>query len=227
MVKVFYAGDSTVTFNKINSYPQSGLSQGLTRYLNDRVILRPFGFNGRSTKSFIEQGHLAEIAGEIEKGDFLLIEFGHNDPKKEDPLRYADPQTYGCNLKKMIRTASEKNAFPVLITPVARRYFTREGVFEPGSHSVYPEVVKNVAREEKVPVIDLTERSEAFVAGIGDLYSRPLYMWPKDNTHLKPEGAVVFAGFIAEALRALGSPYSDILIGTAPAPEDLICDKKC
>ena len=93
MARIIYAGDSTVTFNKIATYPQMGLSQGLLLYLKDEVVLRSFAINGRSTKSFIDQGRLAQIDAYLQdKGseeDFLFIQFGHNDEKQSDAARYA------------------------------------------------------------------------------------------------------------------------------------------
>ena len=105
MGKIVYAGDSTVAFNKIYTYPQTGMSQGLLLYLKDEVGMKSFAVNGRSTKSFIDQGRLEKIDKVLEKGDFLLIQFGHND-EKDDPLRHTDPfTTYQENLMKFIETA--------------------------------------------------------------------------------------------------------------------------
>ncbi len=84
MTKILYAGDSTVKFNKIDSYPQTGISQAMLLFLKDGVEMRSFAQNGRSTKSFIDEGRLDRIDREIGEGDFLLIQFGHND-EKDDP----------------------------------------------------------------------------------------------------------------------------------------------
>lgn len=212
MGKIVYAGDSTVAFNKIGTYPQTGMSQGLLLYLKDETILRSFGVNGRSTKSFIDQGRLDRIDRILTKGDVLLIQFGHND-EKEDPLRHTDPDTtYRENLGKFIGTARRHGAYPVLVTPIARREFDERGQFRPGSHGAYPDAVRKVGEEQHVPVIDLTTITERYLAAMGDIASKPLFMWPKDNTHLKAEGAVVMAGFLCDGLRALGSPYADLLV---------------
>lgn len=216
MAKIVYAGDSTAAFNKIYSYPQTGMSQGLLLYLKDEVGMKSFAVNGRSTKSFIDQGRLELVDQALEEGDFLLIQFGHND-EKEDPLRHTDPfTTYSENLMKFIDTARSHGAYPVLVTPIARREFDENGVFLPGSHGDYPAAMKQVGEKAGVPVIDLTSVTEAYLASMGDLASKPLFMWPKDNTHLKPEGAVIMAGFLCQGLKALGSPYVDVLT----VPED-------
>ncbi len=212
MVKLFYAGDSTVTFNKISTYPQAGLSQGLTWYLRDDVFLRPFGVNGRSTKSFIDERRLEYIEKEISAGDFLFIEFGHNDEKENDPSRYTDPDTeYKDNLKKFVNVAKEHGANPVIITSVARRLFDENGKFLPGSHGKYPACAIEAAKECDVPYIDLNSASEKYLAMAGDYASRPMYVYPKDNSHLTMHGAVVFAGFIADGLRELGGIYAGLL----------------
>ena len=192
MAKILYAGDSTVKFNKIDSYPQTGMSQALLLYLREGVEMHSFSFaqNGRSTKSFIAEGRLEAIEREIGPGDVLLVQFGHNDAKKGDPSRYTRPETdFQENLLKFAKVAREHQAHVVFITPIARRLFDEKGVFQPGSHGAYPAAMKQAA-----------------------LWSRPLFVWPKDNTHLKYEGAVIMAGFLSRELRKLGEPYRSLFI---------------
>jgi len=107
----------------------------------------------------------------------------------------------------------------VLITPIARRLFDGTGAFLPGSHGAYPEAIRKVGRELGVPVIDLTEMTETYLPELGDEESRPLFVWPKDNTHLKPEGAVRMAGFLAEGLKNLGGVYAALLAGPQDGAE--------
>ncbi|MGL5435133.1 MAG: rhamnogalacturonan acetylesterase [Lachnospiraceae bacterium] len=212
MGKIVYAGDSTAAFNKIDTYPQTGMSQGLLLYLKHGVEMKSFAANGRSTKSFIDEGRLEQIEQVLEQGDFLLIQFGHND-EKDDPLRHTDPDTtYQENLLKFVAAARRHGAWPVLITPIARRNFDENGKFLPGSHGAYPKAIKKAGAKCGVPVIDLTSVTEQYLAGLGDQESRPLFVWPKDNTHLKVEGAVIMAGFLSDGLWALGAPYADLLL---------------
>lgn len=211
MAAIFYAGDSTVKFNKIATYPQTGISQAMLWYLKDSVEMKSFAQNGRSTKSFLDEGRLSSIEKEMKKGDFLFIQFGHND-EKDDPERHTDPETtFPENLLRFIEAARRKGAYPVLITPIARRLFNEQGVFLPGSHGAYPEAVIRTGKRADVPVIDLTAITEKYLALVGDLASKAYFMWPGDNTHLKPEGAVLMAGFLCQELKKLGSPYSDLL----------------
>ncbi len=212
-MRIAYAGDSTVAFNKFDSYPQTGLSQGLTLYLKDEIWLRSFGVNGRSTKSFIDEGRLQKIDEFLAKGDLFLIQFGHNDEKAEDPSRYAAPfGAYQENLSKMIGVTRRHEAYPVLITPVARRRFDVTGTFLGGSHGDYPRAMKELALRENVPCIDLNALSEAYLENMGDVASRTMYVFPKDNTHLTHYGAVIYAGMIANGLRDLGEPYCAVLL---------------
>ena len=214
MVTVHYIGDSTVARNNIHSYPQTGMSQGLQLYLKEAVRLVSYAKNGRSTKSFLEEGRFAPVQQAMAAGDFLLIQFGHND-EKDDPARHTDPEgSFQENLRLFVRSAREKGAHPVLLTPIARRLFDTDGRFLPGSHGAYPDAMRAVAQAEAVPLIDLTAATERYLAELGDATSKPLFMWPKDNTHLKPEGAVKMAGFVAEGLQALGGVYAQLLAGT-------------
>ncbi len=213
MNRILYLGDSTVTWNHIATYPQTGLSQGLLWYVKDDVFVRSFAINGRSTKSFIDQGRLAEAEAYMQEGDFVFIQFGHNDQKMYDTERYADAfGTYQENLKLMADTAIRKGAHPVIISSVARRLFDESGVFLPGSHGEYPKAAQELAEQEGIPFIEMTQKSEEYLAKLGEFASRELYVYPKDNSHLQVRGAVIMAGFIADGLLALGSPYSDLLV---------------
>lgn len=211
MDRIFYIGDSTVQLNRIDTYPQTGMAQVLELFLAPGIRVLPHGKNGRSTKSFLDEGLFEPVRQEMEKGDLLFIQFGHND-EKDDPLRHTDP--YGSfqeNLRFFLSEARLRGAFPVLITPIARRQFDSEGRFLPGSHGEYPAAVRQVGEQEGVPVADLTALTEAFLAELGDEPSKPLFVWPKDNTHLKYDGAVKMAEFLCRELERFGGPYGDVL----------------
>ncbi len=213
MLTVFYIGDSTVARNNIHTYPQTGMSQGLQLYVKEGIAIQSHAKNGRSTKSFLDEGRFEAVEAAMQGGDFLLIQFGHND-EKADPARHTDPQTtFKANLRLFLDTARSKGAFPVLITPIARRLFGGDGKFRPGSHGEYPRAIRELAAQTNTPLIDLTAVTEQYLAQLGDEASKPLFMWPKDNTHLRPEGAVQMAGFLADGLKALGGIYADLLAG--------------
>ena len=211
MNRIFYIGDSTVQFNKIDTYPQTGMSQVLPIFVAEGITVCPYAKNGRSTKSFLDEGLFEPVRQQLEPGDFLFIQFGHND-EKADPARYTSPfGSYQENLRFFIREARERGAQPLLITPIARRLFDPEGNFLPGSHGDYPEAMRQLGRAENVPVADLTALTEQFLAKIGDAPSRPLFVWPVDNTHLKYDGAVVMVRFLCRELEGFGPPWVRLL----------------
>ena len=213
-----YIGDSTVQVNNIHTYPQTGMGQTLALYLQDEVRVVSYAKNGRSTKSFLDEGRFEPVKAAMQPGDYLFVQFGHND-EKDDPLRHTDAfGSFQDNLRLFIAAAREKGAYPVLLTPIARRLFDEQGNFRPGSHGDYPEAVRQVGREVNVPVIDLTAATETFLASLGDEPSKPLFVWPKDNTHLKYEGAVKMCSFVAAGLEILGGIYAELL--AKPETED-------
>lgn len=221
MNRIFYIGDSTVQYNRIDTYPQTGMSQVLEIHLAPGIQVHAHGKNGRSTKSFWDEGLFEPVRQQMGEGDFLLIQFGHND-EKEDPLRHTEPfGTYQENLQRFIDAARSVGAYPVLVTPIARRLFTPEGIFRPGSHGAYPQAVRELGARLDVPVADLTALTEAYLAQLGDDASKPLFVWPKDNTHLKYDGAVTMTRFLCQELERMGSPYSDILYRPAETEPEI------
>lgn len=224
MRRIFWASDSTVQTNKIFTYPQTGIGQELYRYLKDDVLVVNRARNGRSTKSFMTEGRLERIEEEIENGDFLFIQFGHNDEKKDDPARYTEPfSSFIENLEIYICVARVHGAYPVLITPLERRCFVDEEHLGKGDHSDYVEAIKQTAKKDDVALIDLYGMSRAAMEKAGKSGSRQWYMnfdkgiydnYPDgkdDNTHLRYEGAVMYAGLVAKGLEELGGIYKDLL----------------
>ena len=218
MTKVFYIGDSTVQRNFIDTHPQVGMSQVLELFLRPDVRVESHGKNGRSTKSFLDEGRFERVCREMGEGDFLFIQFGHND-EKDDPARHTDPRgSYQENLRFFISEARSRGAYPVLITPIARRLFDADGSFRRGSHGEYPAAVRELGKALDVPVADLTALTEAGIAALGDEESKPLYVWPKDNTHLTYNGAVWMLSFLTAELERFGAPWSELLY--RPEPEE-------
>ena len=115
MIHIFWAGYSTVATNKASPFPQTGIGQAFDRYTAMDVAVCNYAVNGRSTKSFIDESRLATIYDEITKGDFLFIQFGHNDEKKNDQSRYTDPHgEFIVNLGKFVNVARNKGHFRYL-----------------------------------------------------------------------------------------------------------------
>lgn len=225
MATIYWAGDSTVQYNGIMTYPQTGIGQVFHLFLKPEVKISNHAKNGRSTKSFIDESRLTEIYDQITEGDFLFIQFGHNDEKKEDPARYTEPfSEYMTNLEKFVNVARNKKAWPVLITPLERRCFVEGDQLGLGEHSDYVAAMKQTAKNLDVPLIDLYSMSRAELRRVGAEKSKEWYMhlpegvYPyhmeglADNTHLKYAGAVVYGGCIAKGLKELGGVYSDLLV---------------
>lgn len=223
MTTIFWAGDSTVKQNTILTFPQTGIGQAFDLYTRRyHVQIANFAENGRSTKQFIDEGRLIPIYDQIKQGDFLFIQFGHNDEKVDDPARYADPDGEFCvNLEKFVNVARNKGAYPVLITPLTRRNFRDPS--HKFTHDRWAQAMRRTGEKLSVPVVDLTKMSEELVDSLPPEQSAKLYMnipagvyrhYPEgktDDTHLQPEGAIVFAGLIARGLKQLGGVYADLL----------------
>ena len=222
MKKIYWAGDSTVARNTCETWPQTGIGQEFERFLSSGVRVENFALNGRSTKSFMDEGYLDAIAAQIQPGDFLFIQFGHNDEKPEDPARYADPEVgFPENLGKFVAVAREKGATPVIITPVTRFNRNRPGMLY--KHDLWAEAARRTGRTLGVAVVDLTTLSEQLVDSMGEAAQTTYFMnlpagvYPhfpkgqKDNTHLQPAGAVAFGALIARELYKLGGEYAAIL----------------
>lgn len=223
MITIYWAGDSTVKQNSAATWPQTGIGQEFERFVKRcEVRVENHAENGRSTKSFIDEGRLAPIYDRITKGDFLFIQFGHNDEKPEDPTRYADPDSgFPENLEKFVNVACNKGATPVIITPVTR--FNRNGPKAIYKHDRWAEAAKRTGERLGVAVIDLTASSEQLVDSMGDAAATTFFMnlpegvYPhfpngqRDNTHLQPAGAVAFGALIARGLYELGGAYAALL----------------
>ena len=209
---VYWAGDSTVKSNNITTYPQTGIGQVMDLYFNKEVMVYNHAENGRSTKSFIDEQRLASIYNVLRPGDFLFIQFGHNDAKFEDLTRHTEPfGDYQENLEKFVNVARNRQAYPVLITPVCRRWFSDNRFLDEDIHGDYPEAMLDLAERLSVPVIDLYKSSRNLIELKGPEDSRA-YFVTSDNTHLVHQGAVAFAGLIAKGLKELGGIYTNLLI---------------
>nr|WP_312029645.1 rhamnogalacturonan acetylesterase [Paenibacillus sedimenti] len=210
--QTFYlAGDSTMADYPPKSYPMQGWGNKLHLFIPDSVRVVNKAVCGRSSKSFIEEGRLEEILQMIKPGDYLFIQFGHND-SKEDAERHTSPwSTYHRYLRQYIDGASAKGAHPVLISPLCRRHFDVDGLLI-NTHGDFPRSMEALAVQEKVPFIDLCGRSAVAFKEMGDAKSREWLTWLRpgehpnypegieDNTHLNEQGAEAVARMVADAI---------------------------
>lgn len=208
------AGDSTAAQKYADAAPETGWGMALPFFLGRALAVANHAVNGRSSKSFIDEGRLTALLEGVRGGDLVLIQFGHNDEKTEDPARGTDPYTtYQEYLRQYVKGARAHRAHPVLITPVERRRFAADGTAKP-THGEYPAAMRALAAEEQVPLLDLQALSlarwqELGPAGTEAYFNRlepgqsPNYPDGKqDNTHFRPRGAIEVARMTARALLA-------------------------
>jgi DNA sulfur modification protein DndE len=210
-IQLFLIGDSTLANKAPGAAPETGWGMVLQDYFeSESVIVQNHAMNGRSTKSFISEGRWTKVLKDMKPGDWVFIQFGHNDSKVKDTTRYAAAHTdYRKNLIRFIKETRAKGGKAVLITPVMRRRFDEKGKFF-DTHGDYPAAVKAVAEELKVPLIDLHAKSRETIVSHGVEGSKALFMhyaggfYPKfpkgitDDTHFSEYGAAVMASLIAE-----------------------------
>lgn len=212
-VTIYLAGDSTCAEKTADKRPETGWGEMLGKHFKDsRVRIENRAMNGRSTKSFISEGRWQKIVDELKKGDWVFVQFGHNDSSKEKGERYAPPEVFRANFVRFVADVKAKNATIVLLTPVVRRRFDKDGKFY-DTHGEYPDLIRAVANEQKVPLIDMQQKSEAVIKKYGDEGSRSLFLqlkpdenpnYPKgieDNTHFNPKGADEMAVLVVEGIR--------------------------
>ncbi len=175
--RVFIAGDSTAADYGPERAPQAGWGQALQSYLDPadwQVRNRAKG--GCSARSFIAEGRLDAIAKELRRGDVLLIQFGHNDAKFEDPSRYGDPQqAYPQFLARYVALARDKGATPILLTPTARLLYDFGSLLD--THGLYTQPVQCLAAEQQVALIDPNASSSAWIRALGEQAAKPYFLF--------------------------------------------------
>lgn len=186
-------GDSTMA-DKDLSYenPERGWGQRLKSHVDTNVIVANYAQNGRSTKSVQTLGIWDRVKTDLKAGEYLFIQFGHNDSKESDTTRYAAPfGAYQDNIRLFVDHALSVGAKPVLFTPVSRRWFDDEGKLKENCHGDYPAAVMQIAEEYGLPLIDANRITQAWLKSLGDEPSRRYYMWVEKGTNPKhPDGKI-------------------------------------
>ena len=212
-------GDSTMADKPDpDANPERGWGQALPRFVDGDVTVRNHAVNGRSTRSFIAEGRWDSVRTRLRAGDVVVIQFGHNDEKTEDPARYTNPYTaYRANLVRFVLESRARGAMPIVASPIVRRTFNDKGTLL-DTHGVYPWVARAVAQELHAPFVDLQLLTETLVTAAGPERSKALYVWTtanefprfplarQDDTHLSPAGADSVARLAVEALQAMDTP---------------------
>lgn len=211
---LYLIGDSTMA-NKKNpdENPEYGWGQVLPQFFNDDITIENRAVNGRSTRSFINESRWDSIRKYLKTGDYVFIQFGHNDEKENDPKRYTNPHTaYRNNLIRFVLETREKGGFPVLFSSIVRRNFNEHGSLV-DTHGEYPLVTRLVAQEYDVPFIDLQYLSEKLEESYGTETSKKLHLHfepnehpyykegKHDDTHLSHLGATEIAKLVVNQLK--------------------------
>lgn len=180
---VYLVGDSTMADKTVDAWPETGWGMPFHYFFDSTIVVDNRAKNGRSTRTFIEEGRWKAIMAQLQPGDYVLVQFGHNDevPTKRS---YTPPKQFTANLDKFVDDARSRGAFPVLITPVARRRFDSAGhIVE--THAQYARLVRETAAKDKVPLIDLDAESQALLQQLGPETSKYFfnYLAPGENPH--------------------------------------------
>jgi lysophospholipase L1-like esterase/mannose-6-phosphate isomerase-like protein (cupin superfamily) len=219
-VTIYLAGDSTMAQKVATKRPETGWGEYLQQYFDvDEVRVENHARNGRSTRTFISEGRWDALLDKLHANDYVFIQFGHNDASVEKQDRYTPPDDYRNNLLRFVADVRARQATPVLLTSVLRRRFDDAGVLQ-DSHGVYPDIVRDVARQQNVMLLDMYLRSMEWLRRVGPDASASLFMnlapnkfanYPeglKDNTHFTPEGAARVAELVVAEIAASGLPLA-------------------
>ena len=211
--KIFLAGDSTIAIKETKAFPETGWGMPFVHFWDSTVSVVNRAKNGRSTKSFMQEGLWKSITDEAGEGDYVFIQFGHND-EVATKKTYTTETEFKNYLVQYIQESRNKKAIPVLITPVARRKFDSL-VNIVGTHDVYSQIVRDVANTEAVPLIDLDKISQQLYQKMGEEKSKLLFYYlaagehpnypegKKDDTHFNELGARKIAGIVLAEIRKL------------------------
>ncbi|WP_338787055.1 rhamnogalacturonan acetylesterase [Metabacillus sp. FJAT-53654] len=225
---VFIAGDSTVQTYDETSKPRAGWGQMIPNYFSPKITFENHAFRGRSSKSFINEGRLDTIIRKIKPNDYLLIQFGHNDSRKNRPDLYTTLPDYKNYLKLYINGARGRGATPILVTPVGIRDFNRDtGKFNV-SFPEYVQAMKEIASELDVLLVDLSLSSVAYYDTLGPIGTLSVFLhtkpgmykaYPKgvhDNIHFQENGALQIARLVSLGIKDLNIPLASYVTNIDP-----------
>jgi lysophospholipase L1-like esterase len=224
-IKIYLIGDSTMCTYGPERSPLTGWGMPFVNFFDSSVTIDNRARGGRSTRTFISENRWKPIADSLQEGDYVLIQFGHNDEAKEERYkdRYTPVPDYKLNLARFITETRAKKAIPVLITPVSRMRFNKEGKAEE-THQEYSAAVWEVAKEYRAPLIDLDAMSRELLQQFGAANAKLLFMqldslehpnYPsglKDNTHFNEYGARRMAELVLAGIKRLQLELNDRVI---------------
>ena len=211
-ITIHLVGDSTMAEKGDDERPETGWGMPFPEYFDDAVTVKNHARNGRSTRTFLEEGRWQPVVRELTNGQYVFVQFGHNDevPSKDQHTPVA---AFKANLETFVDETRQRGATPVLLTPLARRQFDDEGGLQ-DTHE-YSELTRRVAREHDVALIDADERSQSLLAELGPEDSKSLYNhlaagehhnYPdgiSDDTHFSKFGARRMAELVVDGIEEL------------------------
>lgn len=222
-ITVFMIGDSTMADKRASAFPETGWGTPFKTFFDSTVVIENRAQNGRSTRTFISEKRWQRVYDELKEGDYVFIQFGHNDEAKEKTERYTTPEQYKSNLHKFVLETKRKKANPILLSPVTRRRFDEQGNIRE-THAEYSPLVKEVAQETGTPFIDMDHKSRDLLQKFGVENSRNLFLqlapgehpnYPEgknDNTHFNELGARLMAQILLREILAQRLELSERVI---------------
>lgn len=221
--KIWLCGDSTIAIKQPTAYPETGWGMPFVHFWDSAIQVNNLAKNGRSTKTFINEGLWQQVLDGAKEGDYVFIQFGHNDESEEKKERYTNPQEFKANLTKFVKEARALKATPILFTPVSRRKFDESGIAQE-THKLYAQLVKEIALSENVLCIDLDSKSRALYQEFGKDNSTLLFLQLKvgehpnypdgkmDNTHFSELGARLIAQLVLKEIKALKTSLNEHVV---------------
>jgi lysophospholipase L1-like esterase len=222
-ITVYLIGDSTMADKRPEAFPETGWGMPFKTFFDSAVVVDNRAKNGRSTRTFISENLWQPVVDQLKEGDYVFIQFGHNDEVKSKTDRYTPPEDFKRNLVRFITETRNKKATPVLLTPVSRRQFDDTGNVRE-THPVYRELVVDVANETRVAFIDLDRISKELLQEFGEANSKYLFMqlgpgehpnYPdgrNDNTHFSEMGARKIAQLVLKEIVAQRLKLADHIV---------------
>ena len=214
--KIFIAGDSTASTKAEDKRPETGWGEKLQQFCSTNYEVRNLAFKGASTKTFIKQGLLEKLRQEISQNDYLIIQFGHNDQKIEDPNWGTSISEYQNNLARFIDVAKHNNAIPIVLSSIIRRHYEKGKLIN--TLGAYPQAAHDAAIANDAFFIDLNKISFAYISLMSPKESQKLWLnvdhsvnYPQgihDNTHLNDAGATLIAKLVAQEIAKLAAPLA-------------------
>lgn len=211
---IWLVGDSTMADKPLGDNPERGWGQLLPEFFGNGVTIENLAMNGRSSRSFIYEGRWDSLMKKLNKGDYVVIQFGHNDGVITKTDRYCSPVEYRYNLTRFVNDVRSKGANPILCTSIQRRKFDENGKSQ-DTHGEYPGYVRSIATQLSVPLVDMQKKSEEVIVEHGMEGSKKIFLHispgeykslpegKEDNTHFSEYGARLMARLFCDGLKEI------------------------